>query len=87
MGASGFPPLAFASLKLVSQVHIFPEGRIKQENLEELRRFKWGISRMLMECEKMPLIIPVWIKGSLRFTLWNVQRDHSHFVRAQALSK
>ncbi|BGP04697.1 Lyso-phosphatidylcholine acyltransferase [Rhodotorula toruloides] len=44
-------------------VHIFPEGRIKQENLEELRRFKWGISRMLMECEKMPLIIPVWIKG------------------------
>ncbi|GAA5834901.1 hypothetical protein JCM11251_002057 [Rhodosporidiobolus azoricus] len=44
-------------------VHIFPEGRIKQETLHELRRFKWGVSRMLMECEKMPLIIPIWIKG------------------------
>ncbi|GAA5997395.1 lysophosphatidylcholine acyltransferase [Rhodotorula paludigena] len=44
-------------------VHIFPEGRIKQEELHELRRFKWGISRMLMECERVPLIVPVWIKG------------------------
>ncbi|BGP36514.1 Lyso-phosphatidylcholine acyltransferase [Rhodotorula kratochvilovae] len=44
-------------------VHIFPEGRIKQEDLHNLRRFKWGISRMLMECERVPLIVPVWIKG------------------------
>ncbi|GAA5873216.1 hypothetical protein JCM3774_000085 [Rhodotorula dairenensis] len=44
-------------------VHIFPEGRIKQEDLHNLRRFKWGISRMLMECERLPLVIPVWIKG------------------------
>ncbi|GAA6031939.1 hypothetical protein JCM8097_003352 [Rhodosporidiobolus ruineniae] len=44
-------------------VHIFPEGRIKQDTLNELRRFKWGISRMLMECEKVPLIIPMWLKG------------------------
>ncbi|GAA5945008.1 hypothetical protein JCM3775_004257 [Rhodotorula graminis] len=44
-------------------VHIFPEGRIKQEDLHSLRRFKWGISRILMECERMPLVVPVWIKG------------------------
>ncbi|KAL8283585.1 hypothetical protein RQP46_005380 [Phenoliferia psychrophenolica] len=44
-------------------IHIFPEGRIKQEDLTELRRFKWGISRMLMEAKKTPLIIPIWIKG------------------------
>ncbi|GAA5821050.1 hypothetical protein JCM10212_006523 [Sporobolomyces blumeae] len=44
-------------------VHIFPEGKIKQEDLTELRRFKWGVSRMLMECERLPTIVPVWIKG------------------------
>ncbi|GAA6006551.1 hypothetical protein JCM10207_004969 [Rhodosporidiobolus poonsookiae] len=44
-------------------VHIFPEGKIKQDTFDELRRFKWGISRMLMECERMPYIIPMWIKG------------------------
>ncbi|GAA5903269.1 hypothetical protein JCM8208_002260 [Rhodotorula glutinis] len=44
-------------------VHIFPEGRIKQDDLHSLRRFKWGISRILMECERMPLVVPVWIKG------------------------
>lgn len=45
------------------QIHIFPEGKIKQEALLELRRFKWGISRMLMEAKRTPLIIPVWIQG------------------------
>lgn len=50
------------------QVHIFPEGRIKQEDLHNLRRFKWGISRMLMECERLPLIVPVWIKGAFLYT-------------------
>ncbi|KAI5478435.1 Tafazzin [Pseudohyphozyma bogoriensis] len=44
-------------------VHIFPEGRIKQDTFDELRRFKWGISRMLMEAQKTPLIIPIWIRG------------------------
>lgn len=44
-------------------IHIFPEGKIKQEALLELRRFKWGISRMLMEAKRTPLIIPVWIQG------------------------
>ncbi|KAM0793289.1 hypothetical protein ACM66B_000749 [Microbotryomycetes sp. NB124-2] len=49
-------------------VHLFPEGKIKQEDLFELRRFKWGVSRMLMECNgarggELPLIIPIWIQG------------------------
>lgn len=44
-------------------VHIFPEGKIKQDTLAELRRFKWGISRMLFEVKTTPLIIPIWIKG------------------------
>ncbi|GAA5918329.1 hypothetical protein JCM1841_002172 [Sporobolomyces salmonicolor] len=44
-------------------VHIFPEGKIKQDTLHDVRRFKWGVSRILMECETTPLIVPVWIKG------------------------
>lgn len=55
-------------MSLHAQVHIFPEGRIKQEDLHNLRRFKWGISRMLMECERLPLIVPVWIKGAFLYT-------------------
>lgn len=57
---------AWLMLFVSPQVHIFPEGRIKQEDLHNLRRFKWGISRMLMECERLPLVIPVWIKGGFR---------------------
>jgi monolysocardiolipin acyltransferase len=56
-------------MPLHAQVHIFPEGRIKQEDLHNLRRFKWGISRMLMECERLPLIVPVWIKGTFFYIL------------------
>ncbi|GAA5969231.1 hypothetical protein JCM11641_007518 [Rhodosporidiobolus odoratus] len=44
-------------------VHMYPEGRIKQETLHELRRLKWGVSRMLMECERPPLIIPIFLRG------------------------
>lgn len=37
-----------------------------------LRRFKWGVSRVLMETEggrggEAPLIIPIWIKGELHY--------------------
>ncbi|GAA5998223.1 hypothetical protein JCM5350_007941 [Sporobolomyces pararoseus] len=55
--------LAAQKLDNGNWVHIFPEGKIKQEDLTNLRRFKWGISRILMECETLPLIVPVWIKG------------------------
>ncbi|CEQ38742.1 SPOSA6832_00199, partial [Sporobolomyces salmonicolor] len=50
-------------IKREEQVHIFPEGKIKQDTLHDVRRFKWGVSRILMECETTPLIVPVWIKG------------------------
>jgi monolysocardiolipin acyltransferase len=62
------------------QVHIFPEGRIKQETLSELRRFKWGISRMLMESQRTPLIVPIWIKGKHSFcSLRSVSANDPHW--------
>lgn len=28
-----------------------------------MRNFKWGISRVLMEADKTPLVIPIWLSG------------------------
>ncbi|GHJ87512.1 hypothetical protein NliqN6_3914 [Naganishia liquefaciens] len=47
-------------------VNIFPEGKVNQPNLHPpggMRRFKWGVSRMIMDAEEMPEVIPIWISG------------------------
>lgn len=44
-------------------VHLFPEGYVNVSTSTRLRRFKWGISRMLLEAEKMPVVVPIWITG------------------------
>ncbi|KAJ1795718.1 Lyso-phosphatidylcholine acyltransferase, partial [Coemansia sp. RSA 2399] len=42
-------------------VHVFPEARVNQES--ELLRFKWGVSRMIMESERIPIVIPMYLSG------------------------
>ncbi|KAJ2806851.1 Lyso-phosphatidylcholine acyltransferase [Coemansia guatemalensis] len=42
-------------------VHVFPEGKINQG--AQLLRFKWGVSRMLMEAERTPIVIPMFFSG------------------------
>ncbi|KAJ1666141.1 Lyso-phosphatidylcholine acyltransferase [Coemansia sp. RSA 1813] len=42
-------------------VHVFPEARVNQES--ELLRFKWGVSRMIMESERTPIVIPMYLSG------------------------
>ena len=42
-------------------VQIFPEGKIMEDR--SWIRFKWGIGRMLLECNHVPLIIPVYHVG------------------------
>ncbi|GAC99438.1 hypothetical protein PHSY_007039 [Pseudozyma hubeiensis SY62] len=44
-------------------IHLFPEGYVNVSTSTRLRRFKWGISRMLIEAEKMPVVMPIWITG------------------------
>ena len=47
-----------------SWVHIFPEGRIHQHPLKTMRYFKWGVSRLILESEPLPEIIPIFIDGN-----------------------
>jgi monolysocardiolipin acyltransferase len=63
-GTDSFPaPSAYASRKF-SWVHIFPEGRVHQHPTKSLRYFKWGVSRLILESEPLPEIIPIFIDGN-----------------------
>ncbi|KAJ1722035.1 Lyso-phosphatidylcholine acyltransferase [Coemansia erecta] len=42
-------------------LHVFPEGRVNQGT--EMLRFKWGVGRMVMESERVPIVIPMFIRG------------------------
>lgn len=44
-------------------IHLFPEGYVNVSTSTRLRRFKWGIARMLIEAEKLPVVVPIWITG------------------------
>ncbi|KAL1796603.1 hypothetical protein ACET3X_005143 [Alternaria dauci] len=44
-------------------VHIFPEGMIHQTENRIMRYFKWGVSRLILESEPMPDIVPIFIEG------------------------
>ncbi|CAI6337076.1 unnamed protein product [Periconia digitata] len=46
-----------------SWIHIFPEGMIHQHPDLAMRYFKWGVSRLILESEPMPDIVPMWIEG------------------------
>ncbi|CAL3968671.1 unnamed protein product [Diplocarpon coronariae] len=47
-----------------SWIHIFPEGRVHQHPAKSLRYFKWGISRLILESEPLPEIVPIFIDGN-----------------------
>ena len=62
-GTDSFPaPSAYGSRKY-SWVHIFPEGKIHQTTDRRMRYFKWGVSRLILEAEPCPDVVPMWIEG------------------------
>jgi monolysocardiolipin acyltransferase len=43
--------------------HLFPEGYVNLSRKMVLRRFKWGLSRLLLESKRRPRVVPIWIEG------------------------
>lgn len=44
-------------------IHLFPEGYVNVSTSTRLRRFKWGIARMVLEAKALPTVVPIWITG------------------------
>jgi monolysocardiolipin acyltransferase len=59
-----FPSPSFYPSRKYSWVHIFPEGRVHQHPTKSLRYFKWGVSRLILESEPLPDVIPIFIDGN-----------------------
>ncbi|PRP78913.1 hypothetical protein PROFUN_13289 [Planoprotostelium fungivorum] len=53
--------IAIAKMNEGQWVHMFPEGYVNQTG--KMRRFKWGVGRMIESSEKAPWILPIYIKG------------------------
>ncbi|KAK7749261.1 Lyso-phosphatidylcholine acyltransferase [Diatrype stigma] len=47
-------------------VHVFPEACVHQHPAADLRYFKWGVSRLILESEPAPDVVPVFIDGTQR---------------------
>ena len=54
---------AITRLGAGSWVHIFPEGRVNLSRSTRLRRFKWGVSRLILEAPTTPYVVPIWLTG------------------------
>ncbi|KAB5569979.1 acyltransferase-like protein [Coniochaeta sp. 2T2.1] len=44
-------------------VHVFPEGAVHQHPDLETRYFRWGVSRLILESEPLPDVVPMFIDG------------------------
>ncbi|ORZ34886.1 acyltransferase-domain-containing protein, partial [Catenaria anguillulae PL171] len=42
-------------------VHIFPEGRVHQE--DTMLPFKWGVGRLIIDSKLPPLVVPIYHQG------------------------
>ncbi|KAL9061517.1 MAG: hypothetical protein Q9162_000048 [Coniocarpon cinnabarinum] len=62
-GADSFPAPTYHPSRRHAWIHIFPEGRIHQHPTQTMRYFRWGVSRLILEAEPCPDVVPVWIEG------------------------
>ena len=47
-----------------SWIHIFPEGMTHQTPQNHMRYFKWGVSRLILEPETCPDLVPMFVEGT-----------------------
>ncbi|CDO68529.1 hypothetical protein BN946_scf184998.g26 [Trametes cinnabarina] len=72
-GKGIFQPAIDAAIEKLNRgewIHLFGEGKVNQESSNpesptaaQLLRFKWGIGRIIMEAQRPPVIIPMWLTG------------------------
>ncbi|KAK2775524.1 hypothetical protein FQN53_003100 [Emmonsiellopsis sp. PD_33] len=62
-GDSYIAPSAYACNSF-SWIHIFPEGKVHQAPHKTMRYFKWGVSRLILEPQECPDVVPMWIEGT-----------------------
>jgi monolysocardiolipin acyltransferase len=47
-------------------VHVFPEGCVHQHAATDLRYFKWGLARLVLEADPPPAVLPMFVDGTQR---------------------
>lgn len=47
-------------------MHVFPEGCVHQHAGADLRYFKWGLARLILESDPAPDVLPMFIEGTQR---------------------
>ncbi|KAI0123849.1 tafazzin [Xylariales sp. AK1849] len=63
-GSDSFKAPSVYAQNRLAWVHIFPEGCIHQHPSLSLRYFKWGFSRLILEADPMPDVLPMFIDGT-----------------------
>ncbi|ORY69906.1 uncharacterized protein BCR38DRAFT_454809 [Pseudomassariella vexata] len=63
-GTDSHPAPSIYARNRHSWVHVFPEGCTHQDPRKSLRYFKWGLSRLILESEPMPDVLPMFIDGT-----------------------
>ncbi|KAH6849987.1 hypothetical protein B0I37DRAFT_101926 [Chaetomium sp. MPI-CAGE-AT-0009] len=59
-------PLIYSALRRHSWVHVFPEGCVHQHAATDMRYFKWGLARLILEAEPRPDVLPMFVDGTQR---------------------
>ncbi|CAN8097080.1 unnamed protein product [Discula destructiva] len=59
-------------------IHVFPEGLVHQHAQRQMRYFKWGVARFILEAEPMPDLVPMFIDGTI--DVMNENREWPRFV-------
>ncbi|KAK4146283.1 uncharacterized protein C8A04DRAFT_9883 [Dichotomopilus funicola] len=57
-------PLSYPLHRRYSWVHVFPEGCVHQHSGCDLRYFKWGLARLILESDPVPDVLPMFIDGT-----------------------
>ena len=63
-GNDVFPSPSYHPVRKHAWIHLFPEGRIHQHPTQTMRYFRWGVSRLILEAEPCPAVVPIWIEGT-----------------------